>query len=384
MSFTHNNHQFSLNPTKIRPDFPAIDSHPEIAYFDNAATTQKPKQVLDAVANFHHAYCANPHRSNHDWAMRATQELEKVKKQVAKFIGAKNHKNIFFVQGSTHASEILADTFIREIVPQKGTILISKKEHTSLHEAWQRKNQHYKKDLTLRDIEYNSMGTYSLEDLEKAASEKIDLAVLTHVHNVIGLEMGISEAREILGSTPILVDGAQSITHLPINVSELGIQAFYFSAHKLFSFGGLGVLWIADEYLDYLSEIENGTPNTEAIISLGAAISYVENITVQKIESYLLELTQYALSQLQAVPGIEYLPGPAMCSCASGHGILSFRKEGIESGELSLWLNEHGIFTRAGNHCTATALTENSLRVSLQIYNTPQEIDRLIEVLKSV
>ena len=384
MSFTHNKHRFSLDPTKIRPDFPAIHSHPEIAYFDNAATTQKPKQVLDAVADFHHAYCANPHRSNHDWAMRATLELEKVKKQIAKFIGAKSHKNIIFVQGSTHASQVLADVFIREVVPEYGTILISKKEHTSLHEAWQRKNKHYKKDITLKDIEYNSMGTYSLEYLTEAATEKVDLAVLTHVHNVIGLEMGIAEAREILGSTPILVDGAQSITHLPINVTELGIQAFYFSAHKLFSFGGLGILWVSDEYLSYFSEIENGTPNTEAIISLGAAISYVEKISVSKIESYLLELTQYALAEMKTVPGIEYLPGPAMCPCASGDGILSFRKEGIESGELALWLNEHGIFTRAGNHCTATTLTENSLRISLQIYNTPQEIDKLIEVLKNI
>jgi cysteine desulfurase / selenocysteine lyase len=384
MSYTHNSHRFSLDPYKIRPDFPAIHSHPEIAYFDNAATTQKPKQVLDVVAHFHHAYCANPHRSNHDWAMRATLEVEKVKKQVAQFIGAKSHKNIFFVQGSTYASEVLADTFIREIVPKGGTILISKKEHTSLHEAWQRKNSHYKKELRLKDIEYNSMGTYSLEYLKKVAAEKIDLAVLTHVHNVIGLEMGIAEAREILGSTPILVDGAQSITHLPINVTKLDIQAYYFSAHKLFGFGGLGVLWVSDEYLNYFSELENGTPNTEAIISLGAAISYVESITISKIESYLLELTQYALTQMQSVPGIEYLPGPAMCSCASGHGILSFRKEGVESGELALWLNEHGIFTRAGNHCTATALTENSLRISLQIYNTPQEIDKLIQVLKNM
>jgi len=401
----------------IRSQFSALVSHPEIIYFDNAATTQKPQSVLDAVMRYHHHFCANPHRAQHDWATQSTQEVEKVREQVARFIGAeilidgqenkgkKHAGKIFFTSGATHASELLAEAFLSRILAEKSTIICGSQDHDSLSKRWNSVAQKFHNECTFRKIPVNQEGFYSLESInnisdtirendsfqagtvEQKSGSLNTIALLTHVHNVFGIEMGIKEARESIPKhIPIILDASQSVGHMPVSISELGVDALYFSGHKMFSFTGVGVLWVSDRYVDFFQEKNNeaGTLNVEGIISLGAAISFIESVGIPHIESQLLELTQYCIQKLRSIPDIEFLPGPAFCRCASGHGIVSFRKEGVSSAEVSDWLNTHHIFTRSGNHCAATSLTEDSVRISMHLYNTKDEIDSMCAVLREI
>lgn len=425
------NTQPSIPISTIHEHFPALLSHPEIVYFDNAATTQKPQSVLDAVLAYHHHFCANPHSAQHDWATKSTKEIEKVREQVADFIGAnltieekakqgkKYTGSIFFTSGATHASELLADTFLNSILDESATIIHGEEDHNSLGKKWTKIAEKYQKKCTFLQIKTNQEGFYSLSSFVKCLNQlntdtkktvkndktqKPPAAVLvTHVHNVFGVEMALEEIREKTPTTiPIILDASQSAGHISISVQELGVAAVYFSGHKLFSFAGVGVLWISDAFAHHFDtqDIEAGTPAIEAIISLGAAISFIQSVGIKKIEQHLLELTQYCIKKLRDLPDIEFLPGPAFCRCAAGHGIISFRKIGTASAEVADWLNSNNIFVRAGNHCTSlsvtaasastatatatTAVTEDSVRVSMQAYNTKKEVDMLYEVLKKI
>lgn len=372
-----------LDTKSIRADFPAIRNHPGVIYFDNASTSQKPQTVLDAVSEYHHSFCSNPHRSIHDWGLRSTQTVEKVRTQLAGFLGLNSTKGLFFSSGATEASSLLGLHFCQQYLQDGDEIIISKEEHKTLASSWQRAFELTGKKVTIKSIKLDPEGDYNTDDLKNKVTSKTKLIILSHIHNVFGIEMGLEEARKVIpDEIPIILDATQSIGHISVEPEKLGVQCIYFSAHKIFGFSGIGAVWLDEKYLSESIGFERGSLNVEGIISLGAAITYIEKVGLQTIEHHLLDLTQYALQNLRQIPGIEFLPGPAYCTCATGYGILSFRKEGISSLDLAQWLNEHQIYVRSGKHCSDSKKAEDSVRLSFQIYSTREEIDKLIKVLK--
>lgn len=369
----------------IRSQFPAIKYHPHVIYFDNASTSQKPQSVLDAVTAYHHSFCSNPHRSTHDWALRSTQAINQVRQQVATFLGLDSTSEIFFTSGATESSNCLALHFCEYFLNEGDEVIVSTDEHKTLLLGWQRAAKLTNKKISFVQLTLDPEGDYNIVDLKKKLTPKTKVVILSHIHNVFGIEMGIKEAREVIPfEVPIILDASQSIGHIPVHPTELGVQAVYFSAHKMFGFSGTGVLWLDKKFRSERVFTEQGTLNIEGILGLGAAIEFIEQIGFKAIEHQLLDLTQYALSHLRQVPDIEFLPGPAFCQCATGHGILSFRKLGVSSQDLAHWLNEHHIYVRAGSHCSLSEEAQDSIRLSFQIYNTREEIDRIIDVLKQV
>lgn len=369
----------------VRSQFPAIANHPEVIYFDNAATTQKPRVVLDAVASYHHLFCANTHRSTHDWGLRSTQEADKVRNHLAEFLGLSSTEELFFNSGATGSSEKLALHFCAHYLEDGDEIIISENEHITILSSWKQALKLTNKSITIKSIVLDPEGDYNIDDLKDKLNSKTKLVVLSHVHNVFGVEMGIEEARKAIPlDIPIILDAAQSVGHMPVNVKDLGVQAIFFSAHKMFGLSGIGAMWLDKKYHHQDMIFEQGTLNIEGVLSLGAAMKYIESLGLENIERHLLDLTQYALQELRKIPGIEFLPGPAFCICATGHGILSFRKQGVSSQDLAQWLNEHQIYVRAGEHCSQSEDAEDSVRLSLQVYNCREEIDKLCKVLEEI
>lgn len=366
----------------IRASFPAIHNHPEVVYFDNASTTQKPQHVLNAVSDYHHSYCSNPHRSNHDWGMRATAVVDQVRQKVASFLHLPSAEGIYFTSGATESARLIALSYVKNYFNDGDEIIVSNDEHRTLASSWSFATNTTGKNIQFQSLAMAPDGDYDTADLESKLSTRTKAVVLSHVHNVYGLEMAITSAREVIPtSIPIILDATQSVGHLKVNPNQLRVQATYFSAHKMYGFSGTGVVWVKDAFNKDTLLFEQGTLNIEGIISLGAAIDFIEGVGQENMEAHLLDLTQYCLTQLRRIPGVEFLPGPAFCKCASGHGILSFRKEGVTSQDLSLWLSQHGIYVRAGEHCSSAKLAEDSVRISFAVYNTRAEIDRLFEVL---
>lgn len=371
-----------LDPHKIRASFPAIHNHSEVVYFDNASTTQKPQHVLNAVSEYHHSYCSNPHRSNHDWGMRTTAVVDEVRQKVASFLHLPSTEGIYFTSGATESARLIGLNFIKNHLNDGDQIIVSNDEHKTLTSSWS-----FAKNITGKNIKFQSLamapdGDYDIEDLKNKLSPRTKVVVLSHFHNVYGLEMAITSARQVIPTNiPIILDATQSVGHLKVDPNELGVQATYFSAHKMYGFSGAGVVWIEDAFNKDKLLFEQGTLNIEGIISLGAAIDIIKELGRENIQSHLLDMTQYVLIKLRQIPGVEFLPGPAFCKCASGHGILSFRKEGVSSQDLSLWLSQHGIYIRAGEHCSNAKLAQDSIRISFAVYNTKSEIDRLCQVL---
>ncbi len=373
-----------LDVQKVRSEFPAIAHHPKMIYFDNASTTQKPQSVLDTVSEYHHAYCANPHRSTHDWGLRSTRAIEETRQKVADFLGLDTTQGLYFSSGATQSSFDLALHFCQHFLEDGDEVILSQDEHKTVLVAWEKATQITNKKIIFKDVLLDHEGDYNIADLQQSITANTKLIILSHIHNVFGIEMGIEAAREVIPAIiPIILDATQSVGHLPVKPLDLGVQAVYFSGHKMFGFSGTGVLWLGETFHTDTMTFERGTPNVEGILSLGAAIDYVSAIGLSDIESHLLDLTQYALQKLREIPGIEFLPGPAFCQCATGHGILSFRIDGSASQEVADWLNTHEIYVRSGAHCSHSKKAENSVRLSLHIYNTREELDRLINVLQT-
>lgn len=374
-----------LDTTIIRSQFPSIAHHPDVLYFDNAATTQKPQSVLQAVAEYHHSYCANTHRSVHSWGMQSTIKIMSVRNQVAKFFNLESSEDIFFTSGATESSQNIALHFCKHFLQDGDEVITSQYEHKTLLLSWKNAIELTGKNIQIKTIHIDLDGRYDVQSLEKVLNKKTKVVILTHIHNIFGIEMGIQRIRSIIpASIPIILDAAQSVGHTMVDPKKLGIQGLYFSAHKMFGFSGVGAVWLDKKYQTATMPFEQGTVNIEGIISLGAAIEYISTIDIHQIESYLLHVTQYALQELRHIPIIEFLPGPAYSLNNIGHGILSFKTTHSRIHDVAQHLNAHQIFVRAGTHCTGSPLIEESIRISLQIYNTTEEIDTMCYILSTM
>ena len=398
-----------LNTEKIKQDFPIFNqkiNDETLVYLDNAATSQIPKFVEEKVRDFNEKERANVHRGVHTLGLRATNQYESSRQKVANFIGANNAKEVIFTSGCTDSLNLVAASFGEQNIQAGDEILVSIMEHHSNLLPWQQLAK--RKQAKLNFIEINSDGLLDIENLKSKISSKTKIVALTHVSNVLGTINPIKELTDLAHEKGaiVVVDGAQAVGHFPIDVAELNVDFYAFSGHKMFAPTGIGVLYGKKDLLDKMPpyrlggemianvtregatwaevpyKFEAGTPNIAGAIGLGAAIDYLQSLDFELIQKHEQELTSYALEKLKNVSGLT-IYGPQK---SNGRiGVISFNLKNIHPHDLATALDLNGIEVRAGHHCAqplmASLNTESTVRASLSIYNTKDDIDKLVSSL---
>ncbi|MBC1965389.1 cysteine desulfurase [Listeria welshimeri] len=395
---------------KIRADFPILDqeiNEKPLAYLDNAATSQKPKQVIEALTHYYEFDNANVHRGVHTLAARATDAYESARVKVAKFIHAREVAEIIFTRGTTSAINLVVDSYAEANIEAGDEIVISYLEHHSNLIPWQQLAK--RKGAVLKYIELEEDGTISVEQAQKTISEKTKIVALAHVSNVLGTITPIREIAAIAHKfgAVILVDGAQAVPHMEVNVVDLDADFYAFSGHKMMAPTGIGALYGKRELLDTMEptefggemidfvelydstwkelpwKFEAGTPIIGGAIALGAAIDYLAEVGLANIHAHEQELVGYAIEEMSKIDGITiYGPKDASKRC----GLVTFNLEGAHPHDIATILDEDGIAIRAGHHCAQPLMkwldVSSTARASFYIYNTKEEIDALIDGLK--
>lgn len=395
---------------KIRADFPILAqeiNEKPLAYLDNAATSQKPKQVIAALTHYYEFDNANVHRGVHTLAARATDAYESARSKVAKFIHAREVAEIIFTRGTTSAINLVVDSYAEANIEAGDEIVISYLEHHSNLIPWQQLAK--RKGAVLKYIELEEDGTISVEQAKKTIGEKTKIVALAHVSNVLGTITPIKEIAAIAHKfgAVILVDGAQAVPHMEVNVVDLDADFYAFSGHKMMAPTGIGALYGKRELLDAMEptefggemidfvelydstwkelpwKFEAGTPIIGGAIALGAAIDYLAEVGLANIHAHEQALASYAIEEMSKIEGITiYGPKDASKRC----GLVTFNLEGAHPHDIATILDEDGIAIRAGHHCAQPLMkwldVSSTARASFYIYNTKEEIDALIDGLK--
>ena len=398
-----------LNTEKIKQDFPIFNqkiNDETLVYLDNAATSQIPKFVEEKVRDFNEKERANVHRGVHALGLRATNQYESSRQKVANFIGANNAQEVIFTSGCTDSLNLVADSFGEQNIQAGDEILVSIMEHHSNLLPWQQLAK--RKQAKLNFIEINSDGLLDIKNLKSKINSKTKIVALTHVSNVLGTINPIKELTDLAHEKGaiVVVDGAQAVGHFPIDIAELNVDFYAFSGHKMFAPTGIGVIYGKKDLLDKMQpyrlggemianvtregatwaevpyKFEAGTPNIAGAIGLGAAIDYLQSLDFELIQKHEQELTSYALEKLKNVLGLT-IYGPQK---GNGRiGVISFNLKNIHPHDLATALDLNGIEVRAGHHCAqplmASLDTESTVRASLSIYNTKDDIDKLVSSL---
>ncbi|MBC1545015.1 cysteine desulfurase [Listeria cossartiae] len=395
---------------KIRADFPILAqeiNEKPLAYLDNAATSQKPKQVIEALTHYYEFDNANVHRGVHTLAARATDAYESARSKVAKFIHAREVAEIIFTRGTTSAINLVVDSYAEANIEAGDEIVISYLEHHSNLIPWQQLAK--RKGAVLKYIELEEDGTISVEQAKKTIGEKTKIVALAHVSNVLGTITPIKEIAAIAHKfgAVILVDGAQAVPHMEVNVVDLDADFYAFSGHKMMAPTGIGALYGKRELLDAMEptefggemidfvelydstwkelpwKFEAGTPIIGGAIALGAAIDYLAEVGLENIHAHEQALASYAIEEMSKIEGITiYGPKDASKRC----GLVTFNLEGAHPHDIATILDEDGVAIRAGHHCAQPLMkwldVSSTARASFYIYNTKEEIDALIDGLK--
>ncbi|MBC2330801.1 cysteine desulfurase [Listeria swaminathanii] len=395
---------------KIRADFPILAqeiNEKPLAYLDNAATSQKPKQVIEALTHYYQFDNANVHRGVHTLAARATDAYESARSKVAKFIHAREVAEIIFTRGTTSAINLVADSYGEANIEAGDEIVISYLEHHSNLIPWQQLAK--RKGAVLKYIELEEDGTISVDQAKKAIGEKTKIVALAHVSNVLGTITPMKEIAALAHKfgAVILVDGAQAVPHMEVNVVDLDADFYAFSGHKMMAPTGIGALYGKRELLDAMEptefggemidfvelydstwkelpwKFEAGTPIIGGAIALGAAIDYLAEVGLENIHAHEQALASYAIEEMSKIEGITiYGPKDASKRC----GLVTFNLEGAHPHDIATILDEDGVAIRAGHHCAQPLMkwldVSSTARASFYIYNTKEEIDALIDGLK--
>lgn len=397
--------------TIIRPEFPFFAAHPDVIYFDSAATTQKPLRVIDAVADQLGPSCATVGRSGHRLARSATAMVRTARNEVAAFIGAEP-EDVAFTSGATESLNIVAFQWGMANLRDGDEVMVCLDDHAAAVKPWiEVQNRLAESGIDVRVVSFEicDHGDYDTADLASKLSPRTRLVALSHLHHVSGMEMELARLRATIPESVVIsLDAAQSVGHIAVDVPSLGVDFISFSGHKMFASPGVGVLWVrparrhemraarfggastgefANRGDDGLATIvEAGTPNIAGIRSMLEAVRFINELGIERIEGRLLDLTQRLLNQLRSLPKIRFAPGPARCPCAVGHGILSFTVDDVTSMDVGFVLDSESIFVRAGGHCQAVPGRglSDAVRVSLHIYNTEQEIDRFVLAMREI
>lgn len=393
-------------------DFPILNqtiNGQRMIYLDNAATSQKPKQVIDAMTHYYQVDNANVHRGIYDLSERATAAYEASRDKVQAFIHAKYRKEIVFTRGTTESINWLASTYGVAHVTADDDIVISYMEHHSNIVPWQQLAQ--KTGAKLKYVNLNSDGTLDMSDLAQKITDQTKIVSIAHASNVLGVVNPIQEIANIAHQhgAIMIADGAQSAPHMVVDVQALGVDFFAFSGHKMMGPTGISVLYgrlslleqmtpaqFGGEMIERVSltgatfkpvpwRFEAGTPNIAGAIGLGAAIDYLTAYGMTQIENDERQLVAYALPKLLAISGLTVY-GPQ--DSAYHTGVIAFNLAGIHAHDLATALDQEGIEVRAGHHCAQPLMTKLNLsataRISVYSYNTMTEIDRLISVLEQI
>ena len=394
----------------VRSDFPALsqemNGHP-LVFLDNAATTQKPRVVIDATSRFYSIDNSNIHRAAYELAERATAAFEGAREKVRQFLGARDKSEIIFTRGTTEAINLVAQTFGRKFIGEGDEILLTELEHHANIVPWQFLREQTGAVIKVAPI--NDRGELILEEFAKLLGPRTKLVSVAHVSNALGtinpVEQIIPLAHAV--GARVLIDGAQSAPHLPVNVQALDADFFVFSGHKVFGPTGIGALYAKAEILDALppwqggghmiedvrfekttyrkapEKFEAGTPDIAGAVGLGAAIDYLFRIGVPAVAAYEHALLEYALPRLSAVPGLRLIG-----TAAHKASVLSFVIDGVSNEAIASHLDKRGIAVRAGHHCALPAQRrfglESTVRPSLAFYNTRSDVDALVNALHSL
>jgi len=397
-----------LNTIKIRSEFPIFDrivKNKPLVYLDSAATTQKPLAVIDTVSEYYRNYNANVHRGIYVISEEATQRYEEARDKVARFINAPAREGIVFTRNTTEAINLVANSWGRANLKPGDEVLLTQMEHHSNLIPWQLITR--EKQAKLKFIPLTPDGRLDLDQLPNLLTERTKVVSLAHVSNVLGTINPVAEivrrAHEV--GAVVVVDGAQSVPHMTVDVQELDCDFLAFSGHKMLGPTGIGVLWgkvklldamppymgggemISEVQLEYATyrelpwKFEAGTPNIVGAIGLGAAIDYLEKIGIENLRAHEQELLDYALEALKNLNDIDiYGPLP------DRSGVISFNIKGIHPHDVSTILDEDAVFIRAGHHCAQPLMrwldVAATVRASFYLYNTKDDTDRLTESLR--
>lgn len=395
---------------KIRSFFPVLKQqvyNKPLVYFDNAATTQKPVQVLLETERLHNDYYGNIHRAAHYMADKTTEKFEAVRDQVQKFIGAESRDEIIFTKGVTESANLVATSFGEQFLTAGSEIIVSEMEHHSNIVPWQIKA--LQKGAKIVKLPMSESGELQTGLLPELITSKTRLIAVTHVSNVLGTVNPVAQIIETAHSrgVPVFVDGAQAVQHIPVNVQALDADFYAFSAHKMYGPNGVGVLYGKKKWLEQMppyqgggemisevtfekttfSEIpykfEAGTPNITGVVALGAAIGLLQETGIEHISAWEQDLLNYATRQLKEIEGMR-IYGEA----SEKSGVISFQIEGIHPFDLGTMLDKTGIAVRTGHHCADPVMNfykiPGTVRVSFGMYNTSEEIDRFMASLHQV
>lgn len=410
MSSAPSPHGAGFDVQNIRNDFPVlhqeVNGHP-LAWLDNAATTQKPQSVIDAISRFYATDNSNIHRAAHSLAARATEAYESARKSVATFLGAGSEKDIVFVRGTTEGINFVANTYGRRYLKSGDEIILSTLEHHANIVPWQMIAK--RRGATIRVIPVNDNGEIILDEYMRMLSTKTKLVALSHASNSLGTILPVAEMTHMAKryGARVLIDGAQSVSHMNVNVQQLGCDFYVFSGHKLFAPTGIGAVYVKEELHDLLppwqgggnmirnvtfekttyaeapAKFEAGTPNIADAVGLKAAIEYVSAIGLPRIAAHEHELLHHATAELSRIPGLRIIG-----SAKEKVSVISFVLDGYETEAIGKRLDQHGIAVRSGHHCAQPSLRrfglETTVRPSFSIYNTHDEVVRLVDVIRQM
>ncbi len=392
-------------------DFPIfnrkVGSGKDLVYLDNAATTQKPQVVVDALVDYYQNHNANIHRGVHTLSEEATERYEAVRGKVQKFIGARLPSEIIFTSGTTEAINLVSYTWGRQNINAGDEILLTEMEHHANLIPWQILAK--EKQAVLRFIPVTEHGLLDFRNLTALLNEKTKLVAMVHASNFLGtlndLSPIVKRAKKL--GVPVLLDAAQSAPHLPLNVQKLGVDFLAFSAHKMLGPTGVGVLYIKDNIAQGMApfltgggmikkvsydktefqtpphRFEAGTPNIAGVIGLGAALDYLEKVGFENLLAHERELVRYLLEKLGEIGGVTVYGSREL---ELKVGVVSFSVVGIHSHDLATLADEQGVAIRSGHHCAQPLHQKmginESARASFYLYNSSEDVDRLIEAIK--
>jgi cysteine desulfurase/selenocysteine lyase len=402
--------ELALDIEAVRKDFPILSQTVHgrpLVYLDNAATSQKPHSVISAEIDFYRSECSNIHRGVHQLSERATKRYEEARGKLRRFINAADEKEIIFVRGATEGINLVAQTYGRMHVGRDDEIVISAMEHHSNIVPWQMLCQ--EKGANLRVVPINDRGEFLFDAFDKILSPRTRLVAVTQVSNALGTVNPIRRIVDLAHQrgVPVLVDGAQAVQHLAVDVRQLGCDFYVFSGHKMYGPTGTGVLYGRAELLeqmppyqgggDMISSVtfekttynrlpykfEAGTPNIAGGIGLGAAVDYLEWLGLERIAAHERDLLAYATERLSSLPQLRIIG-----TAAEKASVVSFVIEGIHPHDIGTIIDQEGIAIRTGHHCAQPVMDffgiPATARASLALYNTREEIDALVEGIRKV
>jgi len=395
---------------RIRADFPILtrEVHGKpLVYFDTAATAHRPRAVIEAVSGFYRDHNANIHRGVHTLSQEATEAYETARSRVARFINAPAAGEVVFTRGTTESINLVANSYLKPRIEAGDEILITHMEHHANIVPWQMLCEDTGARLRVAPI--NRRGELEMDAFRDMLSDRVKLVGVVHISNALGTVNPVREMCEAAAAygIPVLVDGAQALPHQPVDVQQLGCAFYCFSGHKMYGPTGIGGLWSNMEtlramppyqgggemisvvsfegttYADPPGRFEAGTPNIAGAIGLGAAVDYLEGLGMERVAAAEARLLAYATEKLSGVEGLEVV-GQA----GNKAGVISFTMDGIHPNDIGTLIDHYGIAIRTGHHCAMPAVKYFGLpataRASFGIYNTPQEVDLMVDALERI